>query len=120
MLHSISVLLQYKLGLLIGPFDKMSEAYRLAGLLSSWREAFYFLFRLFFLPQSLSLQYELQKIKILDCPDFSPSKKPPTRRKGLMINPFHSFLSGLLDSNQRPRAPQTCALPTALNPEHCF
>ncbi len=24
--------------------------------------------------------------------------------------------SGLLDSNQRPRAPQTCALPTALNP----
>ena len=28
------------------------------------------------------------------------------------------FLSGLLDSNQRPRAPQTCALPTALNPEH--
>ena len=27
------------------------------------------------------------------------------------------FLSGLLDSNQRPRAPQTCALPTALNPE---
>ena len=28
------------------------------------------------------------------------------------------LLSGLLDSNQRPRAPQTCALPTALNPEH--
>ena len=28
-----------------------------------------------------------------------------------------SFLSGLLDSNQRPRAPQTCALPTALNPD---
>ena len=26
-------------------------------------------------------------------------------------------LSGLLDSNQRPRAPQTCALPTALNPD---
>lgn len=25
--------------------------------------------------------------------------------------------SGLLDSNQRPRAPQTCALPTALNPD---
>jgi len=30
--------------------------------------------------------------------DFSPSKKPPTRRKGLIINPFHSFLSGLLES----------------------
>ena len=28
------------------------------------------------------------------------------------------LMSGLLDSNQRPRAPQTCALPTALNPEH--
>ncbi len=28
-----------------------------------------------------------------------------------------SLLSGLLDSNQRPRAPQTCALPTALNPD---
>ena len=27
------------------------------------------------------------------------------------------LLSGLLDSNQRPRAPQTCALPTALNPD---
>ena len=27
------------------------------------------------------------------------------------------LVSGLLDSNQRPRAPQTCALPTALNPE---
>lgn len=27
------------------------------------------------------------------------------------------FVSGLLDSNQRPRAPQTCALPTALNPD---
>ena len=25
-------------------------------------------------------------------------------------------MSGLLDSNQRPRAPQTCALPTAPNP----
>ena len=29
------------------------------------------------------------------------------------------FWSGLLDSNQRPRAPQTCALPTALNPDPC-
>ncbi len=28
------------------------------------------------------------------------------------------LMSGLLDSNQRPRAPQTCALPTALSPEH--
>ncbi len=28
----------------------------------------------------------------------------------------HFIRSGLLDSNQRPRAPQTCALPTALNP----
>ena len=27
------------------------------------------------------------------------------------------LMSGLLDSNQRPRAPQTCALPTALNPD---
>ena len=27
------------------------------------------------------------------------------------------FQSGLLDSNQRPRAPQTCVLPTALNPD---
>ena len=48
--------------------------------------------------------------------DFSPTSKPPTRRKGLTINPFPSNKSGLLDSNQRPRAPQTCALPTALNP----
>ena len=30
---------------------------------------------------------------------------------------FRRFMSGLLDSNQRPRAPQTCALPTAPNPE---
>ena len=30
---------------------------------------------------------------------------------------FVMHLSGLLDSNQRPRAPQTCALPTALNPD---
>ena len=27
------------------------------------------------------------------------------------------FMSGLLDSNQRPRAPQTCTLPTELNPD---
>ena len=33
-------------------------------------------------------------------------------------NHFLLLLSGLLESNQRPRAPQTCALPTALNPEH--
>ncbi len=31
-----------------------------------------------------------------------------------------TFWSGLLDSNQRPRAPQTCALPTALNPDPCL
>ena len=36
--------------------------------------------------------------------------------KSLKIN-FLPPRSGLLDSNQRPRAPQTCALPTALNPE---
>ena len=40
----------------------------------------------------------------------------------LQKNPNHHqrfgfFWSGLLDSNQRPRAPQTCALPTALNPD---
>ena len=35
----------------------------------------------------------------------------------LIINMLDFLLSGLLDSNQRPRAPQTCALPTALNPE---
>ena len=33
-----------------------------------------------------------------------------------MISNSFSAKSGLLDSNQRPRAPQTCALPTALNP----
>ena len=38
--------------------------------------------------------------------------------KLLKVNSLGFFLSGLLDSNQRPRAPQTCALPTALNPEH--
>ena len=36
--------------------------------------------------------------------------------KSLKIN-FLPPRSGLLDSNQRPRAPQTCALPTALNPD---
>ena len=44
------------------------------------------------------------------------------KKKGVanlvVVTPF--LLSGLLDSNQRPRAPQTCALPTALNPEHCL
>ena len=34
-----------------------------------------------------------------------------------MISNSFSAKSGLLDSNQRPRAPQTCALPTALHPE---
>ena len=52
--------------------------------------------------------------------DFSPTQISTKKRKGLMINPFLSFLSGLLDSNQRPRAPQTCALPTAPNPEQCL
>ena len=37
-----------------------------------------------------------------------------------MISNSFSAKSGLLDSNQRPRAPQTCALPTALNPEQSF
>ena len=42
-----------------------------------------------------------------------------TKRKELEPKGFNSFSfwSGLLDSNQRPRAPQTCALPTALNPD---
>ena len=39
------------------------------------------------------------------------------KRKSLIISNFPYFWSGLLDSNQRPRAPQTCALPTALNPD---
>ena len=52
--------------------------------------------------------------------DFSPSKLPPTTHKRLIINLLLVILSGLLDSNQRPRAPQTCALPTALNPDLCF
>ena len=42
-------------------------------------------------------------------------KKKP---KQLKITAWVFFWSGLLDSNQRPRAPQTCALPTALNPDH--
>ena len=42
-------------------------------------------------------------------------KEYPTYK---LSTPF--FKSGLLDSNQRPRAPQTCALPTALNPDLCF
>ena len=40
------------------------------------------------------------------------------KKSKLLINSGLDFLqSGLLDSNQRPRAPQTCALPTALNPD---
>ena len=31
-----------------------------------------------------------------------------------------SFLSGLLDSNQRPLRPERSTLPTALNPERYF
>ena len=42
----------------------------------------------------------------------------PLNKGGAGVYPAPlSFQSGLLDSNQRPRAPQTCALPTALNPE---
>ena len=48
------------------------------------------------------------------------NREPCQQKKGVanlvVVTPF--LLSGLLDSNQRPRAPQTCALPTALNPEH--
>ena len=49
--------------------------------------------------------------------DFSPTSKPPTRRKGLTINPFSSNRSGLGDSNARPLRPERSALPTALNPD---
>ena len=46
-------------------------------------------------------------------------KKVIEKEKEVTESSATSFLmSGLLDSNQRPRAPQTCALPTALNPEH--
>ena len=38
-------------------------------------------------------------------------------RNRLNLRRLRSLLSGLLDSNQRPRAPQTCALPTALSPD---
>ena len=41
------------------------------------------------------------------------------KRKIATLITIFLVLSGLLDSNQRPRAPQTCALPTALNPERC-
>ena len=39
------------------------------------------------------------------------------KRKIATLITIFLLVSGLLDSNQRPRAPQTCALPTALNPE---
>ena len=39
------------------------------------------------------------------------------KRKTATLITIFLLVSGLLDSNQRPRAPQTCALPTALNPE---
>ena len=46
-------------------------------------------------------------------------KKVIEKEKEVTESSATSFLmSGLLDSNQRPRAPRTCALPTALNPEH--
>ena len=38
------------------------------------------------------------------------------KRKIATLITIFLLVSGLLDSNQRPRAPQTCALPTALNP----
>ena len=41
------------------------------------------------------------------------------KRKKLDSN-FLRSMSGLLDSNQRPHAPQTRALPTALNPVACI
>ena len=47
----------------------------------------------------------------------SPTSLPPTKRKGLFINPFAFVLSGLGDSNARPLRPERSALPTALNPE---
>ena len=46
-------------------------------------------------------------------------KKVIEKEKEVTESSATSFLmSGLLDSNQRPRAPQTWALPTALNPDH--
>ena len=39
------------------------------------------------------------------------------KKKTATLITIFLLVSGLLDSNQRPRAPQTCALPTALNPE---
>ncbi len=48
------------------------------------------------------------------------SLKPFKQRKGEVFFLLLFLWSGLLDSNQRPRAPQTCALPTALNPEQLY
>ena len=48
--------------------------------------------------------------------DFCPTDCAINANKRLKTNRLSCLKSGLLDSNQRPRAPQTCALPTALNP----
>ena len=44
------------------------------------------------------------------------SRKGNSTKKAASKNAAALGLSGLLDSNQRPHAPQTRALPTALNP----
>ena len=52
--------------------------------------------------------------RITDCATLPRDIK---KRKIATLITIFLLVSGLLDSNQRPRAPQTCALPTALNPE---
>ena len=56
----------------------------------------------------------IQRFKVH--PVFCPTGCVINANKRLTINRLSCLKSGLLDSNQRPRAPQTCALPTALNP----
>ena len=54
-------------------------------------------------------------------PNFTKAFECKTeKKKRAVIKDYQLFIlmSGLLDSNQRPRAPQTCALPTAPNPDH--
>ena len=55
----------------------------------------------------------------LYCPDLLSDNMGKYENKRLISTAYFRLKSGLLDSNQRPRAPQTCALPTAPNPEHC-
>ena len=66
-------------------------------------------------------QYSVMRITVFKM-WFLEIENRANKKKGVanlvVVTPF--LLSGLLDSNQRPRAPQTCALPTALNPEHCL